>query len=479
MNIMNIKFYKEKSKILLTLVAVIFLSVTYSCVENEDTVYGIEDEPDAAIGFVQKEATVLEGDKAIQIEVNTSKFLYEDVTVDLAVASGDAAGVVFSDSDGNEGTTFTIQKGAKSISLNLRVENDNKYTGTRNATFTLENLKGDGVYITEQNVGGEEKRLNFEFKLTIEDDAPVPPSVGFNALAGEVSEDTTEAHKAIIEFTTPAVEPGSFDIIYSGTAIAGTDYNSDAVNGVQTVDFQSGAQTIEIEIAPVNNAVVDGNKSIILTISNVSEGFFIGEVPAYELTIVDDDLPIKESTIITEADAWTRGKNGSGKSDDNGGDKADLVMSGGDKDDDFREFYLKFDLAGIDPSKVIEAKIVLTTTRESNWLNAETNFGGITTQSMYHVIDDSWEEMSITANTMPAAGTSPIATFTSDFLIGETTLSSLQHEFDVTAQVQIETDGKLSVRLNTGNTLGQRLFYASREHVNNTPPRLVVVEDLQ
>tara|TARA_R110001592_G_scaffold363328_1_gene684159 strand:+ start:27092 stop:28513 length:1422 start_codon:yes stop_codon:yes gene_type:complete len=472
------KFFKEKNKILLAIACTAMLFVANSCVENESVIYGIDDEPNAVLGFPEKEAIVLEGSKEVKLQINTSKFIFNDATFDLILVSGDANGITFTDNDGNEGASFTIQKGTKSISLDVSINNDDIYTGNRVVTFALGNLIGEGVFIPEENIGNSENKLNVQFELIIEDDEPVPPSVGFNALSGEIDENATQPFIATIELTTPAIKAGSFDVNFSGTAIADTDYTSDAVNNVLSVNFAVGTKTIEIEITPIDNTIVDGDKTVILTISNLSEGFFIGEVSEYNLTIVGDDLPIKETTVNAEADAWTRGRNGSGKSDDNGGAKTDLVASDGNTDNDLREFYLKFDLTGIDPSKVTEAKIVLTTTRESNWANAETNFGGATTQTLYHVIDDSWGEMTITANTKPASDASPIATFTSDFLIGETTLSGLEHEFDVTAQLQVESDGKLSVRLNTVNTLGQRIFYASREHINNTPPKLVIVESL-
>lgn len=472
------KFFKGRNKTLLAVLCAIILFVAHSCVENEETIYGIDDEPYAAIGFFEKEATIIEGGKTIKLQVNTSKYLFNDITFDLVVISGDASGITVSDVNGNEGTSFTIKKGAKSIFLQMSLVDDSKYTGDRKVTFGLANLEGDGAFIPDASVGGSGKKLNVQFELTIVEDEPVPPSIGFTVLSAEVSENAAESSKVKIQLTSPATQSGSFDIGFTGTGIAGADYTSNSVNGLLSVNFEAGTKTIEIEISPINNTLVDGNKTVILTITNPSEGFFIGEVSAFVLTIVDNDLPIKETTIITEADAWTRGRNGSGNANDNGGDKTDLVASDGNADNDLREFYLKFDLSGINPSKVIKAKIILTTTRESTWASAETNYGGPTKQSLYHVTDDSWGEMTITANTKPASGTIPIATYTSGFLIGGTSLSSIEHEFDVTGQLQVETDGKLSVRLTTVNTLSQRIFYSSREHVSNTPPKLVIVENL-
>lgn len=478
MKIMKIKFYKEKSKSHVAILCAFLMMVAHSCVKNDDTVYGVNDEPHGAIGFAQKEAVIIEGDQPLKFQVNASKFLFEDVTFNLVVVSGDTSGITISDVHGNQNTSFTIEEGAKTISLNLNVEDDDVYTGIRKVIFGLEVLKGEGVFIPEQNTGSAEKKINNQFELTINDDEDVPPSISFQLASNEVVENATEAHKVLIGFTAPATKSGSFNIDFSGTAIAGTDYATVSENGVLTINFDAGTELIPIEITPIDNTIVDGNRTVVLTINTVSEGFFAGDLQEHTLTIVDEDLPVKVTSIIAEADAWTRGRNGSGKSNENGGDKVELVASDGNANDDLREFYLKFDLSNIDPSKVLNAKVVLTTIRENNWANAETNFGGITTQSLYYVSDDSWEEMTISANAKPASDDTPIATYTSDYLLGDTLLTSIEHEFDVTTQIKVETDGKLSVRLNTVNTLGQRIFYASREHASGAVPKLVIIESL-
>lgn len=473
----SLKHNKGSYKILFTILGVFFLLFSHSCVEEEVTIFQKENEPPAAIGFNENELIVDEGGEYVQVQVNTSKLLFDEITFDLEVVKGDLAGVVFSDIDGDAISSFTIDKGLKSVDFKVGVEGDGKYTGDRKVVFKITNLVGDGVFLPESNVGGNEKRLFVEFELTIVESDPIPPAVGFTDVVGEIAENSAEVHKAVINFTKPATKPGSFDIVFAGTAVADTDYLSTASNGKLTVDFEAGAEVLEVEITPIDNEIIDGNRTVILTIENLSEGYLLGEVNEYELTIIDDDLPIIERIILAEADAWTRGKDGSGRSDQNGGSKREVIASVGNTNDDYRESYIRFDLGETDPQSVIEAKIILTTVREDQWDDGETNYGGVTTQALYHVTDDTWGELTITANNKPDSESEPIATYTSEFLIGKSGLTNIEHEYDVTAMVQVETDGKLSVRYNTlSNTLGKRLMYAAREHENGNGPKLIIRE---
>ena len=478
MKTIYINFIKKNYRIIFAVCGMLMLFAFYSCVEDENIQYSIYDEAKAAIGFVIKEGTATEGGSQSTLQINASKNLFNDVSFDLVVVSGDASGITITDDHGNTGTTFTISKGTKTANVKFTIIDNSDYSGDSTVTFGLTNLTGNGVFLPVENVGNSENKLYVEFALTVVEDEPVPPSISFTAISGNVNENDTEAHKAIIQFTSATLQAGSFDVAFGGTAVADTDYTAAATGGLLTVNFDAGTETIEVAITPIDNVVINDDKTVILAISNPSSGFFLGDVLQYTLSILENDVPETKTTILAEMDAWTRGKNGSTKSNDNGGDKTDLVASDGNGDNDLREFYLKFDLTGIDPAKVTEAKIVLTTTRESSWGDAEANFGGITTQNLYHVTDDSWGEMSITANTKPASGGAPIASFTSGFLIGGTSLSKIEHVFDVTAQLQVEADGKLSVRLNTVNTLSKRIFYASKEHINNTPPKLIIIESL-
>lgn len=474
-----LKLNNEKGRTLLAMLSVAFLLIVFSCTDNEKIVYGIDDEASAAIGFINKESIAIEAGDFGELKINASKLLFHDVAFELVVLGGDDSGIVITDLNGVTGTKFIMAENTKTVNLKFEVTDDSEYVGDREIRYGLTNLVGPGAYLLEENLGSSENRVYAEFTLTVVEDEPVPPSISFNSFEGKVDENTTEAHKVFIQFTSPAIAAGSFDLNFSGTAVQDLDYTSNAVGGLLTVNFTEGTEGVEIEIMPIDNTVIEDDKTIILDISNISDGFLLGGIPSHTLTILENDLPIEIKEIVAEADAWTRGRNGSSKSNDNGGDKTDLVASNDTSDNNFRQFFMRFDLTGINPSKIIEAKLVFTTVREDQWGDAETNAGGVTTQNIYHVTDDSWGEMTVTANNSPASGTTPIASFTSDFLIGESGLANLKHEFDVTSQLQVEADGKLSIRLSTdNNTKGKRLMYSSREGGADNIPLLIVKQAL-
>ena len=201
----------------------------------------------------------------------------------------------------------------------------------------------------------------------------------------------------------------------------------------------------------------------------------IGTNTQHTLTIVDDDLP--RVTLNPEADCGIRG-----------GDKGDDTAAGGvfaraangsdERGRDERQMMFRFDISGIDLSKVRTATLKLTTVgADRTWADAETNNGGNpTTQKIYHVTgDDNWDEVNVTWNTAPAFNPTPIATG-SFGIIGTTVVS---HEYDVKDALVIDSDGKFSIRLGIDDdTDGKSVFYQTRESTAGGVPELTIVSDL-
>ncbi|MBC9797751.1 DUF7594 domain-containing protein [Sinomicrobium weinanense] len=480
------KYYKNLPEPVPGCVFALLLVLLASCGTDDNPSYGMEREPGAAIGFLQDTAVVQEGEVSPEIYVGVSKRLFNRVSFEVVADSSDVEGDVFMRPEGHADSLFSIESNQKMMSFVFIPKDDKEYNGNkdgiRKVKVVLRDLEGDGAFLVESNKGSKDDNNQIFAELTIDvlENEPIPPFIQFAKGNGKVQEDSPEPAKVTLALSEATSTSGTLGIKISGTAVAGTDFTTafPVSNGYMQLPYTAGATEIEFGITPVDNEEITGNKTVVLRIDDIGKNLFPGNIMKYELEIVDDDLPTKVSGIPVEADAWTRGRNGSGNSDDNGGSKTSLVASDGNSDNDFREFYLKFDLEGTDPEKIIDARVVLTTIRESNWEGAETNYGGPTTQSLYYVSDDSWEEMTITANTKPASETDPLATFTSNYLISSSSDSNIEHDFDVTERLQAETDGKLSVRLTTVNTLGQRIFYASKETGEQVAPKLIITERL-
>ena len=129
------------------------------------------------------------------------------------------------------------------------------------------------------------------------------------------------------------------------------------------------------------------------------------------------------------------------------------LLSGLDDTGSDYRFFLKFQLASIDPAKIAAARLVGTYTDD---------FGPVDSfHQLYFVADDGWDETTVTWNSQPALGPATAGGF-------EATAHApgdVVH-FDVTAEVIREAagDGMLSLTLTTIDGRFEDLeFFASRE----------------
>jgi hypothetical protein len=472
------KIYKNKTIIMLLFMALLF--AFYACEESNDTTAAADTEPSAAIGFSVTAAELVEGDSRVEMKILASKYLFNDVSFDLEILDGDASKISTSDANGNLTSTFTILNGAKETSVYFSSKDDSKYIGDYILKYKLNKLVGKAAFIAEKNIGTTTRKVYSEFTLTVKENDKRPPLISFEKAAGTVDEFDTTPHKVKLLISEPAKAAGTFNLVVSGTAASGVDYSSAEVGGVIPVTYKAGDKEIVVNLTSIDNVLLGQiNKTVILTIGDLGDDLFAGAIPKYTLTILDNDIPKQVITIVAEADAWIRGQAGTTSAGQNGGAATDVLVSYNPiSADNIRQNFFRFDLTGIDPAKIMEAKLVLTSKREVDWGPAETAVGGVTTQDLYYVTNDSWGELTVTANNQPASGTTPIASFTSNFLISTSGLTSIQHPFDVTNQLKVETDGKLSLKLATkSNTASNRIYYLSRE-VAAYAPKLVITQRL-
>jgi hypothetical protein len=471
---------KYKNKTILMLFCITLIFAFYACEESKDNTAAVDAEPSAAIGFSITAAELVEGASRVEMKILASKPLFNDISIELEILNVDASKISTSDAAGNLTSTFTILKGTKETSVFFTSKDDSKYSGDYKLVCKLKNLVGKAAFLAEKNIGTSTRKVFSEYTLTVKENDQKPPLVSFEKAVGSVDEFDKNPHKVKIVLSEPAKVDGTFNLGVSGTAVSGIDYSSAQVGGVILVAYKAGDKEIIVSLTAIDNTVMsDVNKNVILTIGKLSDDLFLGAVPKYTLTILEDDIPKKVITIVAEADAWIRGQTGTTSAGQNGGAATDVLVSYNPTSaDNVRQNFFRFDLTGIDPTKIMEAKLVLTTKREVDWGLAETAVGGVTTQDLYYVSNDSWGELTITANNQPASGTTPIASFTSNFLISKSGLTFIQHPFDVTNQLKVETDGKLSIKLATkSNTASNRIYYISRE-VPAYAPVLIITQKL-
>ena len=199
-----------------------------------------------------------------------------------------------------------------------------------------------------------------------------------------------------------------------------------------------------------------------------------------DATPTDEDSNSSNENTITLTlevleDTWIVGRNGSGKSAETAGSANTLVSSTGEDDDDYRRFFLKFSLGDIQASTVKKATLHLTADRD--WTKAETAYGGPTTQTVYHVLDDRWVETDLNANAEPDFDANPITTYTASSLVGNAKGVSppIVHQYDITGVLTNDTDGIISLRITTVDTGGQRITYFSKDSQTNIPKLVLEV----
>ncbi len=440
---------------------VLYLCGVLSCTD-EHIEYDQFSEAPAALGFRISEIEIQEGTKSAVVEVGISKRIFQEISFQLSIPNHSNE-ISITDENGSSVSTIGLGPNKATEKLIITAIDDSQYTGNREINLALSNLNGEGVFIAQELLSAQGQRLYPILLIAITDDETPPIKINMKNKVGEILERASNSHVVEVLMSESAPNTTSFEISVLGTAIMGEDYSSSAVNGIINVDVEKGDSRLEIEIQPIDNELIDGDKTVILTIVSVKNGFVIGEDNRYTLTIVDDDseMPSTIVQLVVDKDAWFRGKPGSNRADENQGLANTLVASQGNRDDDNRQFYLQFDLSNIDITKVSSAMVELIAERD--WTGAETaNQGQPTTQSVFRIADD-WEELTITANNQPEILIEEaVATFTADALVGEVDLENPPiHQYDITSVVKQESDGILSLLFTTVFTDAKRITYSS------------------
>jgi hypothetical protein len=132
---------------------------------------------------------------------------------------------------------------------------------------------------------------------------PIVPAVQFSAASYAVMENAVTG-LATITVTLSAATTATVTVNYAtsaGSAVAGTDYTDTS----GTLTFAPGVTSQTFSVALIDNALVDGNRTVTLTLSSPGNGTLGAPNPA-TLTIVDDEslssLNFSSSTYsVTEA----------------------------------------------------------------------------------------------------------------------------------------------------------------------------------
>ncbi|MBT9143589.1 MAG: hypothetical protein DDT29_01997 [Dehalococcoidia bacterium] len=241
--------------------------------EGDGTAYGDEKSFTTAVlpavAFSSATYTVGEAEGSATITVNLSSASTQEVRVNYATSDGTAtAPGDYTVASG----TLTFDPGVTSQSFTVTILNDDLVEGDETLNLTLSNP-------TNAVLGTPPVAV-----LTIIDDEM--PEVMFDSATYMVAEDGIEAIITVVlsqaTLNTVTVDYATSD----GTATAPDDYT--AASG--TLTFAPGVTSQSFTVTILDDALVEGNETVNLTLSNPTNAV-LGTPPAAVLTITDDEMP--------------------------------------------------------------------------------------------------------------------------------------------------------------------------------------------
>jgi hypothetical protein len=226
---------------------------------------------DFAGRFVATSTDTDENAGSVQVEIARKDASRGKVQVDYATSDGTAlAGADYMATSG----TVTFNDGETSKTISVPILPDNKIEGDETFFVNLSNPTG-GAMVDNTNPG----------VVTIFE---APGQIQFSATSYRVAENNASFTVTVVY--TPAANapfaPVTVDYtIHDGTATAGADYI--ASSGTLTFDPTFNRKTITIPI--LDDALVEPDETMLLTLSNATGGPSIGAQGNAALTILDDD----------------------------------------------------------------------------------------------------------------------------------------------------------------------------------------------
>jgi hypothetical protein len=200
--------------------------------------------------------------------------------VQYAVTGGTATG---------SGTDYTLASGT----LSFDASNSSRTIPLAIVNDAL-NEASETVIITLSSPANLTLGTTTVYTYTITDDDP--PTIAFTASSGSGSESVTSPSPAITVTATPTPRSGqTFSVSYtvSGTATGGgTDYT--LANGTLSFDASNTSRTITPTI--VNDALTESDETIIITLSNPTNGAVLGSQKVFTYVILGADRSVAFST---------------------------------------------------------------------------------------------------------------------------------------------------------------------------------------
>jgi hypothetical protein len=222
--------------------------------------------------------TVLESGRNATITVTRTGGSTGTVSVDFATAGGSAT--ASSDYTATNGTLF-LSNGVVSRTFTVPINNDTADETNETVALILSNPTS-GASLGARNTA----------TLTITDE-DIAGNVAFSAATFSVNE-TGLLARVIVTRTGGAASGVTVDLATAdGTATAGVDYGS----VLTTLTFSANEIRKTNLINIVNDALPEGNETVLVSLRNAGGGARLGAISNAVLTIVDDEVTLQFSSL--------------------------------------------------------------------------------------------------------------------------------------------------------------------------------------
>jgi hypothetical protein len=136
-----------------------------------------------------------------------------------------------------------------------------------------------------------------------EDEKPLQTATVQFAASAQVVSESGAAITVTINLDKAAGKDGTITVGLAGTAEYTTNYTTNPAGTTGTINVAvTGGQTVaQFTVTPVNNALLDGDKTIEVTLIDASDAFEIGSQDTNVITITDDEGPTQANFELVES----------------------------------------------------------------------------------------------------------------------------------------------------------------------------------
>ena len=183
----------------------------------------------------------------------------------------------------------TIAAGQASLDIIVTAVDDTTAEGPENVTLQI---VPDAAYVI---------RGSQTITLQIQDNDSTLPQVSLTAVDTEASEGGDPA-TFLLARTGATASSLVVPLAVTGTATSGTDYASPGAS----VTIPAGAASVPITISPINDSFIEGNETVIITVSSNAAYLRASNAQSATALLLDDDLPTL-TVIATDSSASEAG----------------------------------------------------------------------------------------------------------------------------------------------------------------------------